>query len=188
MTPADATASSTPREVRVCHTAALSVRELRAIEDLLYGVFDEMDDDALDHALGGLHACVFEGEELVAHGSVVLRRLIYRGRVVRTGYLEAVAVRADRRGRGHGAAVMDRLEEILRSSAYELGALGASEQGSTFYARRGWRRWVGASWALTPAGIVRTTEHDGDIFVLETALPLDERLDLVCDWRAGDLW
>jgi aminoglycoside 2'-N-acetyltransferase I len=40
--------------------------------------------------------------------------------------VEAVGVRADRRGRGHGAAMMDALEQVVRG-AYQLGALRASE-------------------------------------------------------------
>src|SRR3712207_8893328 len=45
------------------------------------------------------------------------------------GYVEGVAVRPDRRGRGHAAAVMSALERVVRS-AYELGALGTTDEAA----------------------------------------------------------
>ena len=69
----------------------------------------------LEHALGGVHAPLWEGEELIGHGSVVMRRLLHDGMALRTGYVEAVAVRADRRRRGHGEVVMEALERVSRS-------------------------------------------------------------------------
>lgn len=40
----------------------------------------------------------WEGDALVGHASVIQRRLSIRGRALRTGYVEGVGVRADRRG------------------------------------------------------------------------------------------
>ena len=82
---------------------------------------------------------------------------------------------------------MEPLERIIRD-AYELGALGATELGARLYLARGWKRWQGKTWALTPEGIVRTPEEDRDIYVMEVATPLDLAGDLVCDWRAGEVW
>ena len=53
-------------------------------------------DDDWDHARGGLHAVAFDGSELVGHASVVQRRLLHDGKALRAGYVEGVAVRADR--------------------------------------------------------------------------------------------
>ncbi|MBV9838136.1 MAG: GNAT family N-acetyltransferase, partial [Solirubrobacterales bacterium] len=133
------------------------------------------------------HALAWEAGQLVGHGAVVLRRLLHDGRALRTGYVECVAVRADRRGRGYGAAIMNELERIVRG-AYELGALGASEMGAGFYAARGWKQWQGQTWTLSPAGLLRTADEDGDIYVLEVARALDSSGDLTCDWRDGDVW
>src|SRR5579884_2667422 len=97
-------------EVRLAHTAELAPETLRAARGLLDDVFGaDMTDHDWDHALGGMHALVFEAEQLVGHGSVVQRRLVHEGRALRAGYVEAVAVRRDRRGRGHGAAIMAEL-------------------------------------------------------------------------------
>jgi aminoglycoside 2'-N-acetyltransferase I len=96
-------------------------------------------------------------------------------------------VRADRRGRGHGAAVMGALERVIRG-AYDLGALGSTEAALGFYAARGWTAWAGALRALTPDGVVPTPGEQGGILVLRAGVPLDLAGDLTCDWRDGDVW
>jgi aminoglycoside 2'-N-acetyltransferase I len=175
-------------ELVVVHTADLDAETLRAARALLADVFGpELTEQDWDHALGGMHALVFEAGQLVGHGSVIQRQLVHRGRALRTGYVEGVAVRADRQGRGYGAAVMEPLERIIRG-AYELGALGASEAGAGFYAARGWRPWRGRTWALTPSGVVRTEQEDDDVYVMEVSGALDFDGDLTCDWREGDVW
>ena len=83
--------------------------------------------------------------------------------------------------------MMKELERVVRSG-YEVGALGATEEAAVFYAARGWRRWEGQTWALTPEGKVRTANNDRDIFVLEAGVPLDRSGELTCDWRDGDVW
>jgi aminoglycoside 2'-N-acetyltransferase I len=130
-------------EVRTVHTADLEVATLRAARSLLDAVFeDDMSDDDWEHTLGGVHALVWEGHELVGHASVVQRRILHAGRALRAGYVEGVGVRADRRGCGHGAAMMEVLERVVRG-AYALGALSASGEPAGFYGARGWRQWRG---------------------------------------------
>ena len=174
-------------EVHTAHTADLDAAALSAARALLYDVFDDMTEHDWEHALGGVHALVWEGAELVGHASVIQRRLLQGGRALRTGYVEGVAVREGRRGRGHGAAMMDALEQVIRGG-YELGALGAADAAAAFYAARGWKLWQGPTSALTPAGIVRTAEEDGCIYVLPLRVPLELSAELACDWRDGDLW
>jgi aminoglycoside 2'-N-acetyltransferase I len=82
---------------------------------------------------------------------------------------------------------MAALEDVIRG-AYELGALGATEDGAALYAARGWRRWDGPLLALTPEGLRRTPAEEGDVFVFEGDVPLDPGRRLTCDWRDGDLW
>jgi aminoglycoside 2'-N-acetyltransferase I len=175
-------------ELRTAHTADLDPADLTAARDLLYDVFEgDMAEADWEHALGGVHALVWDGTTLIGHGSVIQRRLLHQGRALRTGYVEAVAVRADRQGQGHGAAVMGALERVLRG-AYDLGALGSSDEGAGFYAARGWRLWRGPSFALTPEGVRRTAAEDGCLYVFELAVPLDLDGELTCDWRDGDVW
>ena len=108
-------------------------------------------------------------------------------RSLRCGYIEAVAVAADRRRRGLGTAVMAELERIVRA-AYPFGALSASEAGAPLYAARGWQLWQGPVAVLTPQGTVPAPEERGSVFVLPGAAPLDLTGELVCDWRDGEAW
>ena len=175
-------------ELRTAHTADLDPVTLQAARALLEEVFDgDLAETDWEHALGGVHALVWDGPALIGHGSVIQRRLLHQGRALRAGYVEAVAVRADRQGQGHGAALMGALERVLRG-AYDLGALGSSAEGAGFYAARGWKLWQGPSSALTPDGIRRTSAEDGCLYVFELAVPLDLDAELTCDWRDGDVW
>jgi aminoglycoside 2'-N-acetyltransferase I len=175
-------------EVHTAHTADLDAATLPRVRALLDDVFEgDMSDHDWEHSLGGVHAVVWEDSEVIGHASVVQRRLLHGGRALRAGYVEGVGVRADRRRRGHGAAMMEALERVVRG-AYELGALGAADEAAEFYAGRGWELWRGPTSALTPTGIRRTEQEDGSIYVLPVAVPLDLSGELTCDWRDGDVW
>ncbi|MEH1014692.1 GNAT family N-acetyltransferase [Micromonospora sp. CPCC 206060] len=174
--------------ISTAHTADLDAKTRAAVRALLEGAFDgDFSDQDWEHSLGGVHALVWDGDELIGHGAVVQRRLLYRGRALRTGYVEGVAVRADRRGRGYGAALMTALERVI-AGGYDLGALSSSEEAIGFYAARGWARWTGPTAVLTPDGVQRTVDDDGGVFVLPGAEPLELSEPLVCDWRDGDVW
>ena len=174
--------------VELLHTADLPRSTRLAARVLLDDVFaDEMTDEDWDHCLGGLHALAWEGDALVGHAAVVQRQLGHAGRAWRTGYVEGVAVRADRRRRGYGSALLDPIERVIRS-AYELGALGSSDEGVPLYTARGWTPWLGPTWAITPDGRRRTATDDGAVFVLDPPAGFDVGGELTCDWRAGDLW
>ena len=174
--------------VEVLHTAHVPAQTLAAARRLVDEAFaGDFDDADWDHALGGLHALAWLGGDMVGHGAVVQRRLLHVGRALRTGYVEAVAVRPGHRRAGVATAVMAALEGVVRG-AYDLGALGATDDGAALYEVRGWQRWRGPTSALTPDGIVRTPEDDGGVFVLPCAVELDLDGTLSCDWRDGDTW
>ena len=182
------------RLVRVtrAHTAELGSADLAAARALLDAAFEDLPPDERfgdsdwEHALGGQHALVHEGEALVGHGSLVQRRLLHEGRALRAGYVEAVAVSAGHRRRGAGTAVMAALEEL--APAYDLLALGATDDGVLLYESRGWLRWRGRLSALTPSGVLPTPDDEGWLFVLQGATRLDLDGELTCDWRDGDVW
>ena len=174
-------------DVTTVHTSSLDATRLQAIRRLLDDAFLVFDDDAWEHCLGGMHATIWEGNEVVAHASVVQRRLLHGGQALRTGYVEAVAVRADRRRRGYGRVVMERLGEVIRG-AYEVGGLGAGEPAATLYRSLGWRAWEGRTWVLGPEGLARTPKDDGGVYVLPVTAMLDLAGDLACDWRGGEVW
>ena len=174
-------------KVRVAHTADLGAGTLAAARALLEDAFEDLDDSDWDHALGGVHAVVRLDGAVIGHAAVVQRRLLHGGRTLRAGYVEGVAVRADQRRRGYAAAMMAALEEVVRG-AYDLGALSATDEGAALYTARGWQRWSGPTFALTPTGVRRTAEDDGGVHVLPVTRPLDLTGELTCDWRDGDLW
>jgi aminoglycoside 2'-N-acetyltransferase I len=123
-------------EQRTVHSADLGEDTKTAIRALMDAAFGGVSDDTFDNVLGGMHTLVFEEGELIGHASVIQRRLLHGGRALRTGYVEGVAVRPDRRRRGHGDAMMTVLDRIIRSG-YQLGALGASDDGARLYTSRG---------------------------------------------------
>ena len=175
--------------LRVAHTSELEPALLEELHAMLVDVFDgDFEDADWEHALGGVHALAYDDGELVGHASVVQRRLLHGGRALRTGYVEGVGVRHDARRRGHASALMDAIERVIRG-AYELGALGASDDAVPLYTARGWRPWQGMTYALTPRGRVRTPEDDDALYVLELpAAPLDRAGEIACDWRDGAVW
>lgn len=179
------------RDVSLRHTSQLVEGELRRVRGLLDAAFEgEFGDEDFEHALGGMHVLAYEGGELVAHGSVVQRRVLHRGRALRTGYVEAVAVRADRRRRGLGGVVMEAAEGVV-GRAYALGALSASADGARLYAGRGWRVWGGEIGMLGPGGPERLPEEEGSTYVWTPpggGVLLDPTAGpLYFDWRDGDV-
>jgi aminoglycoside 2'-N-acetyltransferase I len=174
------------------HTAELTNGDAAAARALLDAAFADLPPDERfgdadwEHALGGQHALVHEGEVLVGHGSLVQRRLLHDGHALRAGYVEAVATAAGHRRRGVGSAVMGALEDL--APAYDLLALGATDDGVLLYENRGWQRWRGRLSSLTPSGVVRTPDDEGWLFVLPGIAPLDLDGELTCDWRDGDVW
>lgn len=170
--------------LRTAHTADLTPAELRAVHGMLYDAFDgDLRDDDWEHALGGVHALGYDERGLAGHGAVVMRRVRYRGRWARVGYVEAVAVRRDVRRTGVGGRIMAALEGVI-TRAYDFGALSASDEGALLYAARDWRVWDGRLYALGPDGVVRLTEEEGCTYVWPAVEPAAE---LLFDWRDGDV-
>lgn len=173
--------------LEVGHTSEFDPSVLAQARDLLYMVFDDMTDHDWDHALGGMHAIAWHDNSIIGHASVVQRRLIHGGNPLSTGYVEGVGVDPTWQGRGVGGQMMAALERIIDAS-YDVGALGASDAAVAFYEHRGWVKWRGETWALTPDGVVRTPDEDDSIFVWPSGHDVDVAGELTCDWRDGDVW
>ncbi len=161
------------------------VEDVRALLDAAFdGAFT---DDDWNHAIGGVHVWVTDSRGVISHGSLVERTLVCSGTTLVAGYVEAVATAVGHRRQGHGAKVMDRIGDLI-CERYPLGALSTGAYG--FYETLGWERWLGPTFVNSPDGRLPTPGDDGDIMILRT--PRSSRLDLggeiVCDWRAGDVW
>jgi aminoglycoside 2'-N-acetyltransferase I len=180
-------------EVQLRPTAELRADELRTARELLDDAYGErFGDEDWEHALGGTHVLVLEDGELVGHAAVVERRLLHQDRRIRTGYVEALGVRTDRRRRGYAAAAMGAVEEVIDATE-DLGALADGTGIEGFYQRRGWLTWAGPTFVDSPggeAGVIWTPEDDGGVLVWRTPTspPLDLAAPLGCDWREGDVW
>lgn len=162
-------------EARSAHTAGLDAATLGAVRALLDAVFEgEMTDHDWDHALGGVHALEWEGEELVGHASVIGRRVLHGGRALRAGYLEGVGVRADRRRRGHGAAIMEALERV--GAAGRARRPGATSEAAGLLCLAGLEAVAGAD---LRAHSDRHHAHRRRRRI---------HLKLTCDWRDGNVW
>ncbi|OBK20679.1 GNAT family N-acetyltransferase [Mycobacterium asiaticum] len=173
---------------RLVHTADLDGETRRGICQMVTAAFaGDFADTDWDHALGGMHALIWHHGAIIAHASVVQRRLLYQGRALRCGYVEGVAVREDWRGQGLVHALLDGVEQVMRG-AYQLGALSSTVQARRLYATRGWLPWLGPTSVLAPTGRTRTPEDDGTVFVLPVSVQLDTAAELTCDWRDGDVW
>jgi len=156
----------------------------RLLDDAFGGAFS---DDDWHHSIGGLHVFVRLDGKVISHGSVVARRLDAGAHRLSTGYVEAVATRADARGRGNASRVLRRLAEQIQTD-FDLGALSADVP--ELYAALGWETWRGPTYVDAPGGRRRTAGDDGGVMVLRTTrtATLDLDLDLTCDWRVGDVW
>lgn len=175
--------------IRTAPTHELGPDRLRALRAMLDTAFDgDFSDEDWDHTLGGLHAWAEDAHGIAAHGSLVMRRVLHRGRYNSIGYVEGVAVRAGLRRQGLGGRVMAELERAI-DGAYALGALSASDAGAALYTTRGWRLWRGRIETLGPAGIVRLAYEEDSTYLRPAAgRPLPDPADpLVFDWRDGDV-
>lgn len=171
--------------VRSAKLSDLERAKLRALLDVAYD--GDFGDDDWVHALGGEHVLAFDGDELIAHASVVERVLLHQERQWKTGYVEALAVAPARRRAGVGSKVMEHVELMIQND-FELGALSTSDMAMALYERRGWQRWRGTTWVQTQGGPVRTPDDDDSVFVWPVTAPIDVRGSLTCDFRNGDVW
>ncbi|MGW7080569.1 GNAT family N-acetyltransferase [Streptomyces sp. NPDC054866] len=171
--------------LRTAHTCDLDPTELRAARALMDEAFDgDFSDADWDHGLGGVHALVCDDSGLLlAHGSVVQRRILHNGRSLRVGYVEAVAVRPDRQRTGLGGQVMGALERVI-DRAYALGALSASDEGQRLYLSRGWQEWKGTVAVLGPEGVAPLPDEEAPLL---WGADLDPSYELLFDWRDGDI-
>jgi aminoglycoside 2'-N-acetyltransferase I len=173
---------------RLVHTADLDSETRQRVCQMVTAAFaGDFTDDDWEHALGGMHALIWHHGAIIGHTAVVQRRLLYRGSALRCGYVEGVAVREDFRGQGLVHALLDGAEQVIRG-AYQVGAVSSSDLARRVYTARGWLPWRGATSVLAPTGPARTPDDDGTVFVLPVGISLDTSADLMCDWRAGDVW
>src|SRR4051812_30791717 len=122
-------------ELIVAESAALHTELRSALDTLWDAAFDDFTAEDANHAFGGVHVLAVEEDRVLAHGSVVPRRLLVGGLPLAAGYVEGVATLPERQGSGLGSRVMAALAAVIRQR-HDLGALSTGAHG--FYERRGW--------------------------------------------------
>jgi aminoglycoside 2'-N-acetyltransferase I len=174
------------RQLRSDQLSLDELRSLRALLDEAFGA-DEFSDEDWQHALGGTHFVLEADGALRSHAAVVERSLQVPNRVLRAGYVEAVATAPAHQGVGYGTRVMRAVGAFI-AEQFDVGALGTGRHG--FYERLNWRTWRGPSSVRTANGEQRTLDEDGYIMVLTTTATSDLELTLPisCEWRPGDVW
>lgn len=177
------------RRAQTHELEAARLLELRRLLDEAFagdedGGFAETD---WANSLGGTHVILEAGDLVLAHASVVPRRLRIGDREVSAGYVEAVATRPEHQHRGHATRVLEEVTRVI-TEEYDIGALSTGVPA--LYERQGWELWPGPTFASTPSGTVRTADDDGGIMVLRTpaAGPVELTDPITCDWREGDVW
>ena len=169
--------------------AEVAVARLVAIRRMLDAAFDgRFGDDDWEHGLGGTHAMVLDGEQVLAHASIVARTINVGSRDLRVGYVEGVGVTPALHGQGLGSAVMIAVNDVIRER-FELGMLSTGEW--QFYERLGWERWFGPTWTVHGDGRRERTEDEDDgimAYRTEHSKDLDATAPITCEHRAGDCW
>jgi aminoglycoside 2'-N-acetyltransferase I len=147
--------------------------ELECARQLLELAFDGTISDAdWEQGVGGVHVLAWQEDLLVGHASLIPGRLLYCGRALGTGYVDAVAVRPAWQRRGIGGSMMAVLEAIIVNN-FEVGALSASDAGAAFYQKRSWLKWRGPSPDVTPRVGGQPVAGAGDVFVFPGTSAVD---------------
>jgi aminoglycoside 2'-N-acetyltransferase I len=175
--------------LRVTRSGELAPADWDALTALCQLAFNESWDGVWASIGPGIHVIASDDDGPIAHAAIVDRPLYIGPATLRTGYVEAVAVRPERQGTGQGTAVMTEINRLL-DATHELGALSTGRHG--FYERLGWVRWRGPSWVRHPDGRrERSADEDDGIMVRPTPFtpaPLDLQAPIEVDWRPGDVW
>jgi aminoglycoside 2'-N-acetyltransferase I len=176
--------------LRVARSEELGDDDWAQLTALCVAAFDEPWDGYWESIGPGVHVIAELPDGTVQAHACVVERLLYPGTlVVRTGYVEGVAVWPGVQRAGFGTLVMTEIGRLI-DERYELGALGTGSHA--FYERLGWRIWRGPTWIRHPDGRRdRSADEDGNIMVRLTP-DSPERLDLTdpiaVDWRPGEVW
>jgi aminoglycoside 2'-N-acetyltransferase I len=167
-------------------TSADAISQLGDLRAFLDEAFDgDFSDEDFEHAFGGTHFVILARGQLIAHGSVVLRRISFDGQVYATGSLEAMAVALEWRGHGIGSKLLAALTDFCRSS-FAVSMLSTGSHA--VYEHRGWRRFNGESHLATDSGLLRTEDDDDGLMVLTSLEHVVAANQATCDFRSGDVW
>jgi len=159
-------------------------KSIKDLLDLSYeGDFSPQD---WEHTIGGQYFIGFLDDLIIAHGSVVSRKVFIDEQAVTVGYVEAIAVLPSYWQKGFGTQLMKEVTQFCLEN-YELSMLSTDE--NYFYERLGWKRFEGESFARSGDLEVRTLEEDEGLMLLPgNASQIGVIRRAVCESRSGDDW
>jgi len=169
---------------RVHEISSENEKSIKALLDLAYeGDFSPQD---WEHTFGGQYFIGFLDDMIIAHGSVVSRKMVIDDQAVNVGYVEAIAVLPSHWRKGFGTQLMKEISQFCQEN-YELSMLSTDE--NYFYERLGWKRFQGESFARSGDLEVRTLEEDEGLMLSpgkKSQIRVIRRA--VCESRSGDDW
>jgi aminoglycoside 2'-N-acetyltransferase I len=174
-------------EIRILTSGEMTDAEAEAIANLCGPIFNCNYRELMDLVPVRTHVVGYEGGKLVAHALWLDRPLrIAWGPWFDAAYVEGVATHPDYRGRGHGAAIMRRLQEEIES--YALGALSPQEGAIDWYIALGWERWQGPLWIEEECSVSPTPEETVLIYRTPKTPALNLTAALAAPWRPFSWW
>ena len=96
-----------------------------------------------------------------------------------------MAVKKSYQRQGIGAKLMFLVGDMIEKS-FDMGALCPSDEGMKLYQKLGWLPWEGALEEFHLDGIKQSTEPV--ILFLNKQKEIDNKLSLIADFRADDIW
>jgi aminoglycoside 2'-N-acetyltransferase I len=133
----------------------------------------------------GLHVLAY-ADRLVGHAVVTTRWLQPLGLpVLRTAYVDAVAVPPARQGQRVGSAVM----RHLAAAVGDYDVAGLETERVTFYERLGWEQWRGPLAGRSDHGVIPTPDQRGVMVLrLPRTPPLDLDAPLTIEAHTTRIW
>jgi aminoglycoside 2'-N-acetyltransferase I len=135
---------------------------------------------------GGRHFLAYLGDRMIGHAVVTTRWLQPEGqRVLRTAYVDAVAIAPDAQRLGHGTHLMKYLATEIPD--YEVACLGTDRPG--VHGRIGWELWRGPFAGRDETGLIPTPTQTG-IMILRLPRTPELELDsgLSIERQIGRVW
>jgi aminoglycoside 2'-N-acetyltransferase I len=180
-----------PVRLELVAADALDSRARTEIIGLCESAYGESFAHLFEELSGSVHVLARDERGLlVSHAEWVTRWLQPADHpMLRTAYVEAVATRPERQGRGLATAVMRHVGEVLRADpTWELASLSPSN--AQFYSRLGWEFWRGPL-AIRRGDRIEPTPSDEEVMILRlprTPVTLVTSSLLTAEWRTGELW
>jgi aminoglycoside 2'-N-acetyltransferase I len=133
----------------------------------------------------GLHVLAY-GHRLIGHAVVTTRWLQPLGLpVLRTAYVDAVAVSPRQQGHGVGSSLMRR----LASAVGDYDVAGLETERVAFYESLGWEQWRGPLAGRSDDGLIPTPDQRGVMVLrLPRTPPLDLDTQLTIEAHTTRIW